>query len=220
MSPLPTVLRSRTPTAIKDHPGVRAAALAAGLIPPRPMHTRAEADTLRRYAAGARCVVELGVYEGSSAVVFCDVLGPDAELHLVDPFTDETGAAMRAGWHGTPFATRRAVRRYARGGPRIHWHVARSQDVGGTWAGPHPDLVFIDGDHSPQGCGEDWRVWHPHVRAGGAVAFHDARFGRHEGSSSPGPTQVVDALRSEMPAGWRVGAEVDSLVVLERSADV
>lgn len=214
--PLPPGLRSRTPAAIKDHPGLRAAALAAGLIPPRPMHTGPEADTLRRYATGARCVVELGVYEGSSAIVFCDVLGRDAELHLVDPFTDESGSAMRAGWHGTPFATRLAVRRYARGGPRLRWHVARSQDIGRTWAGPQPDLVFIDGDHSAQGCREDWRAWHAHVRAGGAVAFHDARCGHYEGGGGPGPTQVVDELRADVPGGWRIATEVDSLVVLER----
>lgn len=183
------------------------------------MHSQAEADLLRRYAAGARCVVEIGVYEGSSAVVLCDVLGPDAELHLVDPFTDESGWTMRAGWHGTPFATRLAVRRHARGGPRIRWHVARSQDVGRAWAGSPPGLVFIDGDHSPQGCAEDWDVWHPHVRVGGAVAFHDARYGRGGGAGSgPGPTQVVDGLRAAMPDGWRLAAEVDTLVVLERRA--
>jgi predicted O-methyltransferase YrrM len=217
--PLPSALRSRTPAAIKNHPELRAVALAAGLIPPRPMHSGAEADLLRRYAAGARCVVEIGVYEGSSAVVFCGVLGPEAQLHLIDPFTDESGWAMRAGWHGTPFATRLAVRRHGRGGPGIRWHVARSQDVGRAWAASPPDLVFIDGDHSPEGCGEDWEVWHPQVRAGGAVAFHDARYGRHGGTgSSPGPTQVVDELRGAMPSGWRIAAEVDTLVVLERRA--
>jgi hypothetical protein len=79
--------------------------------------------------------------------------------------------------------------------------------------------VFIDGDHSPEGCGEDWEVWHPQVRAGGAVAIHDARYGRPGGTgSSPGPTQVVDELRGAMPSGWRIAAEVDTLVVVERRA--
>jgi predicted O-methyltransferase YrrM len=191
-------------------------ALAVGLIPPRPMHTRAEADVLRRYAIGARCVVEIGVYEGSSAVVFCDALDPAADLHLIDPFTDESGWTMRAGWHGTPFATRLALRRYARGGPRVRWHVARSQDVGRAWNGQQVDLVFIDGDHSPTACAEDWRQWHRHVRSGGAVAFHDARHGRPDGDGSIGPTQVVDDLREQLPAGWRVGDEVDTLVVFQR----
>jgi predicted O-methyltransferase YrrM len=186
------------------------------------MHTAAEAETLSRLATSARRVVELGVYEGSSAWVFCDALTPEAELHLIDPFVDESGWALRPGWHATPAATRLAVRRRARrGGPKICWHIARSQDVGRVWSGPPVDLVFIDGDHSPQACREDWDVWHPHVRPGGAVAFHDARLGLPGGAGSPGPTSVVTDLFREAapPDGWRVEAEVDSLVVVRRIGD-
>jgi predicted O-methyltransferase YrrM len=116
------------------------------------MHAAAEAALLARLATGARCVVELGFYEGSSAFVFCDALPRDAELHLVDPFADESGWALRPGWKATPSATRLAVRRRVRnGGPQIRWHIARSQDVGRSWRGPVVDLAFIDGDNCPQG---------------------------------------------------------------------
>ena len=184
------------------------------------MHTPAEADLLRSLAAGARCVVELGVYEGSSAFVFCDVLTPEAQLHLVDPFSDESGWAMRRGWHGTPVATRLAVRRRCRaGGPDVRWHIARSQDVGRAWPGPPVDLVFVDGDHSPEGCREDWDVWHPHVRPGGVVAFHDARLGAPGGTGSPGPTSVVNEVfgAQDPPDGWQPAGEVDTLVVVRRA---
>jgi predicted O-methyltransferase YrrM len=219
---LPQALRSATPSRLRDHPGVRAVALASGLIPPRTMHTDGEATTLRTLAQRGRCVVELGVYEGSSALVFVDALGPEAELHLIDPFIDESGWAMRAGWHGVPFATRRAVeRRVGRDGPTLHWHIARSQDVGRRWSGPEVDVVFIDGDHSPLGCREDWDVWHPHVRPGGAVAFHDARLGERQGWGSPGPTSVVNELfREARRPGWQLLTEVDGLVVVRRSQTV
>jgi predicted O-methyltransferase YrrM len=182
------------------------------------MHTVAEADLLTTLARGARCVVELGVYEGSSAFVFCDALGPEAELHLIDPFIDESGWALRPGWHATPAATRLAVGRRCRGGPEVRWHIARSQDVGRDWRGPEVDLVFVDGDHSPEGCREDWNVWHPTVRTGGAVAFHDARLGAPDGTGSPGPTSVVNDLfrGSGAPDGWRVVHEVDTMVVVRR----
>jgi predicted O-methyltransferase YrrM len=217
--PLPQALRTATPNRLRDHPGVRAVALASGLIPPRTMHTEAEASQLRAFARSARWVVELGVYEGSSALLFVDALGPEAELHLIDPFIDESGWAMRAGWRGVPFATRRAVgRRVRRDGPKLRWHIARSQDVGRRWSGPEVDLVFIDGDHSPTGCREDWDVWHSHVRPGGVVAFHDARLGEPEGWGSPGPTSVVNELfRQDPPAGWEVLTEVDSLVGVRRT---
>jgi hypothetical protein len=103
-------------------------------------------------------------------------------------------------------------------GPALRWHIARSQDVGRRWDGPEVDLVFIDGDHSPAGCREDWDVWHPHVRLGGVVAFHDARLDEPHGWGSPGATSVVNELfRPDPPAGWRMLAEVDSLVAVQRS---
>jgi predicted O-methyltransferase YrrM len=216
---LPQTIRSALPNRLRDHPGVRAMALVAGLIPPRTMHTRQEAAMLGRLARGACRVVELGVYEGSSALVFTETLGPEAELHLIDPFTDESGWAMRAGWHGMPVATRRAVSRHVGSdGPKVRWHVARSQDVGREWAGGEVDLVFVDGDHSPEGVREDWEAWHRHVRRGGSLAFHDARLGEPEGRGSPGPTSVVNELfREQPPDGWTILAEVDSLFVVSRA---
>jgi hypothetical protein len=196
-------------------------ALGLGVIPPRPMHSTAEAAVLAQLARTARCVVEIGVYEGSSAIVLRDALPSGAELHLIDPFIDASGWSLRPGARAMPWSTKRAVRRGARrGGPSIRWHVARSQDVGRSWPGPQADLVFIDGDHEPGAVREDWQVWHPHVPHGGAVAFHDARDAT-DGSSSPGPGVVVDELfrTPRPPDGWRMAHEVDTLVVVERVAD-
>jgi predicted O-methyltransferase YrrM len=213
--PLPKALRRLTPDAVRDNPRLRALALGAGLIPPRTMHAPAEARVLAELAVGARTVVEIGVYEGSSALVLLRALSSDADLHLIDPFVDESGWALPAGWGASEAATRRVVARAARsrggGAPRIHWHVDRSQQVGRRWVGP-VDLVFVDGDHSPEGVRDDWKAWHRHVSPGGHVAFHDA------GGRSPGPTVVVAELfRGPEPvAGWRVTHEVESLVVVER----
>jgi predicted O-methyltransferase YrrM len=218
--PAPKALRRLAPDRLRDDPRLRAIALGAGLIPPRTMHSEAEGAALARLASGARRVVELGVYEGSSAVVLCRALGPGAELHLVDPFIDATGWALPSGARPSATATRLAVRRAAQdGGPKVRWHIARSQDVGRSWTGGPVDVVFIDGDHSPEGCREDWERWHEHVRPGGAVCFHDARLGRPGGGGSPGPTGVVDELFRQAESSWAIVEEVDSLVVVRRAAD-
>ena len=214
----PKTLRRLAPDRLRDDPRLRALALGAGLIPPRTMHSQAEAALLAKLAKDARRVVELGVYEGSSALVLCRALGAGAELHLVDPFIDSTGWALPRGARASATATRLAVRRAARRkGPAVRWHFSRSQDVGRSWTGGPVDLVFIDGDHSPEGCREDWEVWHGHVSPGGAVSFHDARAGRAGGHGSPGPTGVVDELFRTSDSGWTVAEEVDSLVVVRRS---
>jgi predicted O-methyltransferase YrrM len=219
--PLPQSIRSAVPNGVRDQPTLRATALALGLIPPRPMHSPAEADVLAQLAGPATRVVEIGVYEGSSAVVLCRAMTPSAELHLIDPFVDESGAALPPNWSAVPAATRMSVWRVARhDGPKTRWHIARSQDVGRRWAGGEVDFVFIDGDHSAQACREDWDVWNPHVRLGGSVAFHDARLEQPNGTGSPGPTAVVDELfRSPAPPeGWRIAIEIDTLVVVSRDA--
>lgn len=215
--PLPASVRRATPARLKNSERIRGFALRVGLIPPRPMHSEAEAALLTRFAAGRRTVVEIGTYEGSSAVVLAQAMEPDATLHLIDSYE---GNALLFGWKGTEQATRRVMARATRvrGGPRVEWHIARSAAVAEKWSTPI-DLLFIDGDHSEEGTRGDWDAFSPHVVVGGAVIFHDARHGHPGGSEAgPGPTVVVDSLfRGERALpGWRIAHEVDSSVAVER----
>ncbi len=212
---LPAAVRSRVPTRLRDDVRLRALAVGLGAIPPRTMHSADDAAVLLRAAAGARRVVEIGVYEGSSALALCRQLPPDADLHLIDPFGHHPDA-LPGGWGATEWATRRAVARAARGGPRVHWHIALSAAVAERWSG-EVDLVFIDGDHSEHGAERDWSAWRPFVARGGHVVFHDARAGRPGGRGLPGPTAVVDRLiRSEAAGGWEIDDEADRTVAVRR----
>lgn len=215
---LPKAIRRLAPDRVRHDVRLRALFVGAGLIPPRTMHSEADAGVLRAVAAGRRRVVEIGVYEGSSAVVLCEVLGADAELHLIDPF-GQHGDALPAGWAATEGASRRVVERARRrhGGPRITWHIDYSAAVAARWADP-VDLVFIDGDHSEAGVRADWDGWNGFVEPGGAVLFHDARLSQHGGRGLPGPTAVVDALfrGPDALAGWRIADEADRTVAVVR----
>src|SRR5690242_20506533 len=144
MPVLPACLRRLTPERVRDNVRLRALAVGSGLIPPRPMHSAEDAAVLLECARAARRVVEIGVYEGSSAVALCGALRADAELHLVDPFGRHPDA-LPSGWGATEWATRRAVSRALRrrgpGGPVVHWHTCLSGELARAWRGG-TDLVF------------------------------------------------------------------------------
>ena len=219
---LPKAIRRLAPDRLRHDVRLRALFVGAGLIPPRTMHSEADAGVLRATAAGRRRVVEIGVYEGSSAAVLCEVLDPGAELHLIDPF-GEHGWALPAGWGATEGASRRVVERARRRhrGPSVTWHVDYSAAVAARWQGA-VDLVFIDGDHSEDGVRADWEGWNGFVDPGGAVVFHDARLSQEAGRGLPGPTAVVDGLFRGPGAlpGWRIAAEADRTVAVLRVGDV
>jgi MMP 1-O-methyltransferase len=219
VSPLPARLRGLTPDRLRDDPRLRALALGVGLIPPRAMHSQDDVRLLLDAAQGARRVVEIGVYEGGSALALCAALAPGAELHLIDPFGHRPDALPR-GWGASEWATRRvverAVRRRGAQAPRVRWHVALSHEVAASWSG-EADLVFIDGDHSEAGCELDWSSWRDLVPEGGYVVFHDARMGEPDGRGLPGPTAVIARhLRGCATPGWEIAAESDRTVVARR----
>jgi predicted O-methyltransferase YrrM len=214
---LPQFMRSLTPERLRDDVRLRAAAVGLGLIPPRTMHSALDARVLLAAARGARSVVEIGVYEGASALTLQAALGPTAELHLIDPFGRHPDA-LPGGWGASERATRRVVARGARRAaeaPRVRWHVALSHEVAASWVG-EVDLVFIDGDHSQAGCQLDWDCWHPFVSVGGHVVLHDARADRQDGRGLPGPTAVLAGLRADMPHGWVIVDEADRTVAIRR----
>lgn len=207
---LPKVVRRSVPDSVRHSPRMRALALRAGLIPPRTMHSRAESALLRELAEGRRRAVEIGVYEGASALVLLDALPTDAELHVIEPFGKGMDWWEPADERAVKALLRRASRR--RGGPKVCWHVATSEAAASGWD-LGLDLVFIDGDHSEAACRLDWELWHRFVEPGGVVAFHDARGG------DPGPTGVVERLFGEAgegPPGWRVCDERDTIVAVRR----
>lgn len=48
-----------------------------------------------------------------------------------------------------------------------------SKEVARSWTAGLVDLVFVDGDHTYEGCWGDITGWWPHLRPGGIMAIHD-----------------------------------------------
>jgi predicted O-methyltransferase YrrM len=220
MAMLPQSLRAMTPARVRDDVRLRALAVGLGLIPPRAMHSSADVGVLLAAAHDARRVVEIGVYEGASAVLLCGALPAGAELHLIDPFGSHPDA-LPSGWGAIEWATRRAVARALRqrsaSAPSVSWHIARAHEVAAGWSRGEIDLLFIDGDHSQVGCELDWESWHRLIARGGHVVFHDARESEPGGRGLPGPSAVVRAhFRDSSVPGWQIVAEADRTVAVQR----
>jgi len=205
--PLPDGMRNRAPDRLRRNKTLRQFALRTGLVVPRDAHTPAETELLQRLASGRRRAVLIGVHEGSCALKLVAGLPQGADLHLVEEFKQTAGWREHWDEHAVKALVSRAAKR--RGGPRLTWHVASSEEAARGWPAP-ADLVVIDGDHSREACRADWDLWSPHVRIGGVVAFHGARGG------DPGPTSVVTELfGAGDPRGWRVLAERETIVAAE-----
>jgi hypothetical protein len=100
----------------------------------------------------------------------------------------------------------------------VEWHIGFSQDVVSEFEAPL-DVVFIDGDHSEEGCERDWLDWSPLVGIGGTVVLHDARLARPGGRGLPGPTGVVDRyLRGAISTPFEIVEEADRTVAALRVA--
>lgn len=54
------------------------------------------------------------------------------------------------------------------------------------------DVLFIDGDHSYEGCKRDIKSWYPHMARGGVMLFHDCD------ATSPGVVQAVDEFAKKI----------------------
>lgn len=127
-------------------------------------------------------VVEIGVYVGRlSGRLLARHRG--VYLHMVDPWA-ETGAdsyAQTGDFMAKQDAARheavmvQALRSVAPYQGRYTVQRMTSEQASRLYVDESIDAVFIDGDHSYEGCSTDIRLWWPKVRPGGVLSGHDYR---------------------------------------------
>jgi predicted O-methyltransferase YrrM len=111
--------------------------------------------------------VEIGSYLGSSAACIAAALRHrGGHLYCVDTWRND---AMTEGPRSTFDEFVRNTEKWRAWITPLHGfssEIAQSfnRDI---------HFLFIDGDHSYEGCLEDIRSWFPKVRAGGTIVFHD-----------------------------------------------
>lgn len=90
----------------------------------------------------------------------------------------------------------KAIRAADRLGGRVCLIRGDSLDAASTVEPGSLDFVFIDADHSYEGCRADIEAWLPALRPGGWMTGHDYRHPRF-----PGVTRAVDEAFETVAAG-------------------
>ena len=174
-------------------------------------HTESEEAILKKYASGCKRIVEIGVAEGASALELRRVADSKATLYLIDPYLP----GRIPGLNFAKFVAHLYVNSCHNA--IVDWIEDFSYNASKVWHKPI-DFLFIDGDHSYEGCLQDWQDWNQFVAPGGIVAFHDARlFPNGWTNINSGPVRLINELfRNKHNSSWKILEEIDSLVVIQR----
>lgn len=138
-----------------------------GLVEATSQTNEAERAALARYAAGANKALEIGTYQGVSAVVIAQALAPGGVLYCVDPWPARNGKAD-PNW----LICERTLRRAGVDG-RIKILRAFSSAIIEKLP-TDLDFAFVDGDHSSNGIKTDWQIVASRVRSRAIICLHDA----------------------------------------------
>lgn len=151
-------------------------------------------------------MVEIGVWRGQNAHAILSA-HPHVCMALIDPYR---AAGYGDAYHLTGSKDSRTnqvefdrvcAQAHAYLAPfadRVLWYRHASTDAYCDWWAPI-SLVFIDGDHSYDGCKSDIAVWRDKVRAGGWLGGHDYDHPRFPG--------VLRAVNEAFPDGVIRGAD-------------
>lgn len=138
-------------------------------------------------------VVEIGSWQGKST--FCISKGlKSGKLYAIDPFNADAGldvdsqeAYLKKGAIDLLESFEKNMAKYGtkqniivRKGYSQQFHEDFNQI----------DFLFIDGDHSVEGCRSDFEMYSPKISSGGFIAFHDY----YEDRENLGPTYVIKNL--------------------------
>lgn len=112
--------------------------------------------------------LEVGSFKGRSAAYIASAFQPsNAKLYCVDTWMSQAMSQKEEDVFGV----------FKKNTQSWSDHIVpmrgNSQEVAKRWPGTPIDFLWIDGDHSYEGCRNDILSWLPFVREGAIVAFHD-----------------------------------------------
>lgn len=181
-----------------------------GFDKPHSQTTENEKKAITKYAAGSKCAVEIGVYEGVNTTNIAKTIGSGSILYAIDPFVKG-----RLGICYYEKIAKQQVRKN-KVGDRIQFIQAFSAEAA-PLVPAQIDFIFIDGDHSVEGIKKDWELYAPKIRPGGYMLLHDTRIPAHDPSvAGLGSHQYFESVIKYDP-GFTLVDAIDSLSVLRRN---
>jgi len=127
-------------------------------------------------------VVEIGSFLGGSAVLFAGArkLRGSGKVHCVDPF-DASGDAFSAPYYHAIAQQKKTPLRHRFNKNINHafltrWiqvHEGTAETIAAVWH-ESIDLLFLDGDQSPEGVRASYESWQPFIKDGGIIAIHNS----------------------------------------------
>jgi predicted O-methyltransferase YrrM len=160
---------------------------------------------LRRYRGRPTRVIEIGSWEGRSALFFLNYL-PHARIVCIDTFA---GGKDHLDSRDYRSLLRRVERRFDANtrefGPRVRKIKATSADALSALAqeGRRFDIAYIDGSHRADDVRSDASLSWPLVRTGGMVIFDDYLWDNQQGPSEI-PKPGIDAFLASVDGQFRV----------------
>jgi len=132
--------------------------------------------------------VEIGVYKGWLSGRLLAANGT-MFLHMVDPWTSDVAESYattddrlaRFTQEQHDDAMRQALESVKPFSGRYKVHRMPSIEAAALFEPESIDFVFIDGDHSYEGCAADIKAWFPKLKPGGLLSGHDYRDERNYG---------------------------------------
>jgi len=174
-----------------------------------------EVDTLAELAQSLPenpVVVNIGAGNGTSGLALLQSR-PDLFLWTVEKQLESSPFGCLEGeWAVFDKAGLWPCERYA-------WIHGDSIEVGEKWDKGAVDLIFVDGDHSYEGCAGDIKSWLPYIKPGGLLIVHDyhkaERFAKPIEGKAPHPKPwhgVDQAVDEHLVGKFEIVAHVDTLI--------
>jgi predicted O-methyltransferase YrrM len=167
--------------------------------------TKDELVTIRKWAAGRKALVEIGVCWGGTSKVIREAMSPEGMLYLIDPFVK-----LPMTWNGKRVyddeeIAKKNVESVNNG--HVSWIKDFSDNAAKNFAG-EIDFLFIDGDHERPQPRKDFDNFSPLIKKGGVLLFHDV---------ADYHPPVVEAFNVAIESGkWNLVDRCGSVRVLER----